>query len=108
MRIVCLGAASDYIAIADKSYATTSGTSQKMVDFFNAQGGDTPLKSAPVAKAPEGNIFDKAWGIFEKLGTLASSKPAPKPVAVSASTPPLGAVLGIGIVGLILLKAAKG
>lgn len=108
MKIVCLGSdsAQDTIAATQARYNLTSSTSQKMVDYFNSQGGNTPLKSTTVATKDEPGFFDKAWGIFQKLGTLATPEQKPAYV-VKPAAPPLAAIVGIGLVGLILLKAAK-
>ncbi len=108
MRLVCLGSdAQDTIDAANRRYALTSSTSGKMLDFFNAEGGNTSLKktTAFVAKDEPG-FFDKAWGIFEKLGTIAS--PAKTVVhTVKPAGPPIMAMAGIGIVGFLLFKAVK-
>jgi hypothetical protein len=108
MRIVCLGSvAQDTIDAANRRYALTSSTSQKMLDFYNAEGGNTPIKrSTPLVAKDEPGFFEKAWGIFEKLGTIAT--PAPTVIhTVKPAGPPIAAIAGVGIVALILLKAVK-
>lgn len=114
MRIVCLGAsavpetAKDVIDSANARYALTSSTSQKMLDMFNAEGGNTPLqRNTTMATKDEKSpgIFNMITGIFDKLGTIASREPT---VYKTAPAPfPLPAVLVIGVVGYALYKAAK-
>lgn len=108
MRIVCLGStAQDSIDAANRRYALTSSTSQKMLDFYNAEGGNTSIKrTTPLVAKDEPGFFEKAWGIFEKLGTIAS--PALTVVhTVKPAGPPLAAMAGVGIVAFLLLKAVK-
>lgn len=108
MRIVCLGnAAQDAIDSADRRYALTSSTSGKMLDYFNSQGGNTPLKSTTVVAKNEPGWFDKAWGIFEKLGTIATPTKAPVVIQTAKPSPPLAAIAGVGVVALLLFKAVK-
>ncbi len=107
MKIVCLGSeAQDTIDAANRRYSLTSNTAQNMVDFFNTNGGSTPLKaSSPLVAKDEPGFFEKAWGIFEKLGTIAS--PAPVVHTVKSNPPPLALVLGLGMVGYALYKVGK-
>ncbi len=108
MRIVCLGnAAQDVIDSANRKYALTSSTSQKMLDFFNQNGGNVADTAPTVAKKSEPSFFDKAWGILEKLGTIASTEPTPQKVVVESQSTPILAIAGVGLVAYILLKAVK-
>jgi len=109
MRIVCLGeSAQDVIDSANARYALTSNTSQKMLDMFNAEGGNTPLKrNTAMATKDEKSpgIFNMITGIFDKLGTIASREPT---VYKVEKTPfPLPAVLVLGVVGYALYKVGK-
>ena len=93
MKIVCLGnTAQDTIDAASASYARTSAFSNTAVN---------------AASKSEPGFFEKAWGIFEKLGTIAS--PTPAHVVVSAPAPsPLPIAIGVGVAALLLYKVAKG
>ncbi len=105
MKIVCLGnAADDAIAAANRRYALTSSTSQKMVDFFDAERGANFVDKQTVSKN-ESSIFDKAWGIFEKLGTIAT--PTPKVTTLAPAPVPVAAMVGIGALAFLLYKAVK-
>ena len=107
MKIVCLGStAQDTIDAANKRYALTSSTSQKIMDFFNASGGNTPLATTTIASKSEPGFFEKAWGIFDKLGTVASPT-AQTVVRTAPGSPPILAMAGVSIVALILYKAVK-
>lgn len=119
MRIVCLGAsvqpesAQDILDSVNARYALTSNTSQKMLDLFNKEGGNTPLQrnttmasTTPTEKS-SGGIFNMVTGIFDKLGTIASREPVQTEYKVKDAAFPLPAVLGIGAVAFILYKAVK-
>lgn len=109
MNLVRLGsAAQDAIDSANRGYALTSSTSQKMLDFYNSQGGNTPLASSTIASKSEPGFFDKLWGIFDKLDTLATPTPKAPIVLPSAPGPSLAVIGGIGVVALLLLKSVKG
>ncbi len=108
MNLVRLGSAQDYIDAANHGYAVTSSTSQKILNAFNAQGGNTPLASSTVASKSEPGFFDKLWGIFDKLDTLATPTPKAPIVLPSAPGPSLAVIGGIGVVAFLLLKSVKG
>jgi len=109
VRIVCLGsAASDAIEAANRRYALTSSTSQKIVDKFNAEGGNTPIKyNSPLLAKDEPSLFEKAWGIFEKLGTIASTDKAVTVHKVAPAAAPIAAIAGVSVLAFILYKAVK-
>lgn len=107
MKIVCLGnTAQDTIEAANNRYNLTSSTSQNMVNYFNANGGNTPIKNRLIAAKDEPSFFDKMWGIFSSLNTPAS---VDKPVVYQAKAAPLPipAMVGIGALAFILYKAVK-
>lgn len=59
----------------------------------------------PTVTTKEPSPFDKAWGIFEKISSIAS--PAPVVHTTAPAPIPWGAIAGIGVVGFLLLKVAK-
>lgn len=98
----------DYIDSANRRYALTSNTSGKILDSFNSQGGNTPIKNyktTPTVTEP--SIFDKVIGIFDKIGTMASARPAQSPYVVKSAPVPYLAFAGVALVGLFLYKAVK-
>jgi hypothetical protein len=102
LKIVCLGnTAQDTINAANARLALTTATSQNMLDYFNEQGGNTPL----VAKEEPG-FFEKAWGMFGKLGTIASTTPVTTAV-VAPSGPPIVAMVSIGAAAFLLYNLVK-
>ena len=120
MKIVCLGAepkqetAQDVLNFVNARYALTSSTSQKMLDFYNAEGGNTPLKRNTTMATTESKtesktagIFNQITGIFDKLGTIASREPTYTTYKVKESSLPIPAIVGVGLVGFLLYKAVK-
>lgn len=70
---------------------------------LGSNGASTP----PIAANNDSGWFDKAWGVFQKIGTIAT--PDKAPIIIQAPQPafPIAAIAGIGIVAFILLKAVK-
>jgi hypothetical protein len=108
MRIVCLGnAADDILDRADSRYRLTKSTSQKMEDYFNVQGGNTPLKGTGIVKKNEPSFFDKAFGIFSSLTGPASVAPEKAPYVVGSSPVPYLGFAAVALGALLIYKVSK-
>ena len=106
MRCLLGGPAQDIIDKADARYRLTSSTSGKIMDYFNSQGGNTPLKNTTVASGSEDSWFDKAFGIVGKLLTPASVA-APTIYKVNAAPVPYVAFAGVALAAFFIYKVAK-
>ena len=107
MRVMLLGETTEeYIARIKARPAMTYATAGKMEDYFNSQGGNTPLTPRPVIVDNGVDWFDKAFGIIGKLTNPASTTSREVYKVKSAPTPYL-AFAGVALVGLFLYKAVK-
>jgi len=106
MRIVTLGdvSAAEAINLANDRSSASANASQKMLDFFNSQGGDTAIKNTTTKKSDDPSVFDKIWGVFKKLDTIASTSPEPGKVVKPYTGPHPMLFLALGIGAFALLK----
>lgn len=109
MRIVCLGNdTSDFLAKLNADTAQKNASAQKALDYFYAQGGNTPIRQTTVATKEDAGFFNRVWGFFSSLPTLAAPAPAPVKVhTVKSPQPPFLAMAGIGLAGVLLFKAVN-
>lgn len=83
MRIVCLGSAVSDSAIGVPGRVQQSGLQKP-------------------------GIFDQVIGFFDRLSTIASTNQvADRVIKIEPAPVPMAAIIGVGIVGFLLIKAVK-
>lgn len=108
MRIVCLGSeTSDFLAKLNADTARKDASAQKALDYFYAQGGNTPIRQTTVATKEDAGLFSRVWGFFSSLPTIASSQEPVKVHTVASPQPPILAMAGLGLAAVLLFKAVN-